>query len=247
MIPERPERPETDTEAARRLRALFEEAAYDVTPGPVPLADVERRGRARHRRRAASLTAGCALAAAAVGAALLPVLDRPPEHSAPATPPALTRTPTPAASASPPPSTPPPKPPTVVKPGERVTAAPGVKLWLTKEGKHWSDPTGFEQFRSIADGNIDPADPGISHQSTSDGEQTFHSGLYYGTKDAARVELTSGTGDRATAALVELPGKPGWGAWYVTTSVDEGFSGAPVTLYDTTGKRVAELRGMPRR
>ncbi|WP_327129505.1 hypothetical protein [Streptomyces sp. NBC_01727] len=26
----------------------------------------------------------------------------------------------------------------VVAPGERVQAAPGVQLWLTKEGKHWS-------------------------------------------------------------------------------------------------------------
>lgn len=50
------------------------------------------------------------------------------------------------------------------------------------------------------------------------GNGMFHSGVYYGTKDAARVEITDRNGATTSAALVELPGEPGWGAWYVTTS-----------------------------
>ncbi|ORT53823.1 hypothetical protein [Streptomyces sp. CB03238] len=130
----------------------------------------------------------------------------------------------------------------VVAPGERVKAAPGVELWLTEEGKHWSTRDGGENFRSVVDGNLDMSRPGISHQSESDGRHTFHSGVYYGTKDATRVTLTDKAGRTTTAALVELPGKPGWGAWYVTTRAHTAGSHT-ITLHDNAGTVLAELPG----
>ncbi|MFE1960313.1 hypothetical protein [Streptomyces sp. NPDC059479] len=150
----------------------------------------------------------------------------------------------------------------VVAPGERVKAAPGVRLWLTEEGKYWSTPDMDEQFRSVTDGNLDLSTPGVSRQSESVGDRYFHSGVYYGSRAAARVEITTRTGRTVRASMVELAGKPGWGAWYTTTELPpvakvlgpEGAgtgtgtdTGAPVdfirsvTLYDTAGRVLATL------
>ncbi|MFI6410713.1 hypothetical protein [Streptomyces sp. NPDC050585] len=135
--------------------------------------------------------------------------------------------------------------PTVVRPGERVDAGGGWTLWLTRDGKHWAGPDGYENFRSVTDGNIDLGRPGVSHQSEGDATGVFHSGVYYGTKKAARVELVAADGTRTRAALVELPGKPGWGAWYVSTPPATDPGGIGVALYDRTGRLLAELPARP--
>ncbi|MFJ8694738.1 hypothetical protein [Streptomyces roseolilacinus] len=129
----------------------------------------------------------------------------------------------------------------VVKAGERVDAGRGYTLWLTPGGKHWSDPDGFENFRSVVDGNIDRSRPGVSHQSEGSPAGVFHSGVYYGTKKAARVELVAADGTRTPASLVELPGRPGWGAWYVHTPPSTHPGGPGVALYDRAGRLLAEL------
>ncbi|MFJ6993262.1 hypothetical protein [Streptomyces sp. NPDC003090] len=135
--------------------------------------------------------------------------------------------------------------PTVVRPGQRVDAGGGWTLWLTRDGKHWAGPDGYENFRSVTDGNIDLGRPGVSHQSEGDATGVFHSGVYYGTKKAARVELVAADGTRTRAALVELPGKPGWGAWYVSTPPATDPGGIGVALYDRTGRLLAELPARP--
>ncbi|MEV5442178.1 hypothetical protein AB0N23_06480 [Streptomyces sp. NPDC052644] len=135
--------------------------------------------------------------------------------------------------------------PTVVRPGEQVDAGGGWTLWLTRDGKHWAGPDGYENFRSVTDGNIDLGRPGVSHQSEGDATGVFHSGVYYGTKKAARVELVAADGTRTRAALVELPGKPGWGAWYVSTPPATDPGGIGVALYDRTGRLLAELPARP--
>ncbi|GGP92732.1 hypothetical protein [Streptomyces roseolilacinus] len=129
----------------------------------------------------------------------------------------------------------------VVEAGERVDAGRGYALWLTPDGKHWSDPDGFENFRSVVDGNIDRSRPGVSHQSEGGPAGVFHSGVYYGTKKAARVELVAADGTRTPASLVELPGRPGWGAWYVHTPPSTHPGGPGVALYDRAGRLLAEL------
>ncbi|WP_052744426.1 hypothetical protein [Streptomyces odonnellii] len=146
-----------------------------------------------------------------------------------------------------------------------MKAARDVPLWLTADGKHWSTPEG-EQFRSVADGNLDLSTPGVSRQSEPVGDRCLHSGVYYGTRDAARVEVTTATGRVVRAELLELAGSPGWGVWYATTEVPSapavfGPEGAGaragtdgnadtdtpadfirrVTLYDSAGEVLAIL------
>ncbi|GHE81378.1 hypothetical protein GCM10014715_41180 [Streptomyces spiralis] len=136
--------------------------------------------------------------------------------------------------------------PRIVAPGERVTAAPGFRLWLTAEGKHWTTPTSPEpQFRSVVDGNIDLNTPGVSLQSEITDGRAYLSGLYYGGKGVAsgvEIETAAGT---VHGKLIELAGHPGWGVWYATTEVG---SGGPmdfvsqVTVHDTEGGIYAQLK-----
>jgi hypothetical protein len=128
-----------------------------------------------------------------------------------------------------------------VRPGERVDTGRGYTLWLTPQGKHWSDPDGVENFRSVVDGNIDRSRPGVSHQTDGDPAGTFHSGVFYGAKKAARVELVAADGTRTPASLVRLPGTPDWGAWYVHTPPSTGGGVPGVALYDRSGRLLAEL------
>ncbi|MFF0434718.1 hypothetical protein ACFYU9_21090 [Streptomyces sp. NPDC004327] len=229
--------PDSEADVDDALRAVFARAVGDITPGPVPLAAVRRRGRAIRRRRTATVAALAALAVSGVvtvTAVSLTGSGRP----ATAAPPA----PVTAAATSPvaPPATSPVTPVRVVRAGERVTVR-GWTVWLTSDGKHWKDPDGVENFRSVSDGNLDTAQPGISHQSEGNAAGAFHSGLYYGTRDAGRVELRGADGRTAVATLLELPGRPGWGVWYVYTALtDPG-----VDLYDARGARLAGYPGTP--
>ncbi|MEU1226825.1 hypothetical protein [Streptomyces sp. NPDC005828] len=128
-----------------------------------------------------------------------------------------------------------------VRSGERVDAGGGYTVWLTKDGKHWAGPDGFENFRSVVDGNIDRSQPGVSHQSEGDEAGVFHSGLYYGTRKAGRVELTDAEGHKTVATLVALPGHPDWGVWYARTGPSQGKGSPAVALYDRTGGLLADL------
>ncbi|MGW5423706.1 hypothetical protein [Streptomyces sp. NPDC003943] len=216
------------------LRDLFAHAVRDITPGPVPLAAVRRRGRALRRRRTVTVAALTVLAVsgvATVTALSLPGPDRPAERRAAAASPA----PAPVAA------TPAATPVRVVRSGERVAAGRGWTVWLTSEGKFWKGPDGLENSRSVTDGNLDTAHPGVSYQSEGNASGAFHSGLYYGTRDAGRVELRGPDGRTATAALLELPGRPGWGVWYVYSAVTD----PTVVLYDRKGARLADLPGTP--
>ncbi|MFJ7129714.1 hypothetical protein [Streptomyces sp. NPDC098101] len=239
-----------------RVRGLLARAALGVAPGPVPLAAVRRAGLARRRRRAAGLSALSVLGTAATVAAvvvLTPVRPAPsvpgpgpgPDRIAapPSTFPPPAPDPAPSSSSPRPPDPDPPLPPDptpvrVVAPGERVDAGRGYTVWLTEEGKHWSDPDGFENFRSVVDGNIDLSDAGVSHQSEGSAAGAFHSGLYHGTRTVGRVELTDAGGRTILATLLELPGRPGWGVWYAHTGAGAGE--VSVELYDRAGDRLGD-------
>ncbi|MFE8940044.1 hypothetical protein ACFYNX_21450 [Streptomyces sp. NPDC007872] len=132
-----------------------------------------------------------------------------------------------------------------VHPGERVDAGRGYTVWLTREGKHWNGPEEYENFRSVVDGNIDRSEPGVSHQSEGTAEGVFHSGLYYGTTRAGRVELTGSGGRRTVATLLALPGRPDWGVWYAHTPAPTGKEGLAVALYDRRGALLADLPAGP--
>lgn len=135
----------------------------------------------------------------------------------------------------------------IVRPGERIQAAPGVELWLTKDGKHWTTPDMPEgQFRSVVDGNIDLSEPNVSLQAETVGDQYFLSGVYVGPNSAATVKVVTDDGT-VTGTVVRLPGHPGWGAWYATTSVPRPLPVPPhsyfhsVTLLDAHQHPLATL------
>ncbi|MFI9747887.1 hypothetical protein [Streptomyces sp. NPDC052494] len=224
-----------------RIREAFAREAHDVTPSPVPLAALLREGRkARRRRRTATFSALTVLGAATAAAAVVGVTSARPSLPAPApiaAPPSAVapRIPTPTSAK------PTPTPVRVVASGQRVDAGKGWKVWLTEEGKHWTGPDGYENSRSVTDGNVDTAVPGVTHQSQSSPAGGFHSGLYYGTRAVGRVELKGPGATRTAATLLELPGRPGWGVWYAHAGPGAGEAG--LAMYDRAGKLLAELPG----
>ncbi|MFI8517824.1 hypothetical protein ACIGEZ_08390 [Streptomyces sp. NPDC085481] len=245
MTPESESDLDGDVDVADDLRVAFARAAHEITPNPVPLAAVARAGRAQRRRRKVALAALAVLCAGtATGVAADLLVPRWATRSPMASVPSVAAPPTVARSTG---SAEPLLPPVrTVRPGQRVDAGGGSTVWLTKEGKYWSGPDGFENFRSVGDGNIDRSEPGVSHQSEGDGKGIFHSGLFYGTRDAGKVELTGVDGKKTVATLLELAGRPGWGVWYAHTPPPADPADSPdVALYDRTGKRLTELPGMP--
>ncbi|MEU8788001.1 hypothetical protein [Streptomyces sp. NPDC048643] len=227
---------------AERLREVFAEAAQDLTPSAVPLRSIERAGRRRlRRRRAAVLGAAC-------GALLVPLtLFGPRDGSVPHPARSVKPSPSRTASASPSPSAPAPTVRTVA-PGERVRVASGIRIWLTQEGKHWSEPDRPDEFRSAVDGNLDLTRPGLSLQSSGqDDGRVFLSGIFYGPGTPARVEMTTDTGPVAAVGLT-LPGRPGWGVWYALMKRPALVDGqenpadtvTKVTVYDAKGRVIAK-------
>ncbi|MEU3480135.1 hypothetical protein ACI2LO_09585 [Streptomyces sp. NPDC033754] len=228
-----------------RIREAFAREAHDVTPSPVPLAALVREGRkARRRRRTATFSALTVLGAATAAAAVAGVMAARPSLPAPApvaAPPSAVAPRVPTPKATPTSAKPTPTPVRVVASGQRIDAGKGWKVWLTAEGKHWTGPDGLENSRSVTDGNIDTAVPGVSHQAHTSPAGGFHSGLYYGTRAVGRVELKGPGRTRTAATLLELPGRPGWGVWYAHAGPGAGEAG--LAMYDRAGKLLAELPG----
>ncbi|MEV5931884.1 sigma factor-like helix-turn-helix DNA-binding protein [Streptomyces sp. NPDC052079] len=204
-------------------QARFAALMSGFVPSAVPLDDIRRDGALRRRRRAGVVAAGCAL------------LLAPP---AVLTSGSLTGGDTTGAAEAP--DQPAPGPVRIVAPGERVAAAPGVDVWLTPDGHHWSSAQAPTRFRPVSDGNLDHGRPGISVQGERlDDETYFQTGVYYGLDgEAARIEIRTG-GRTVTANVLTLAGSPGWGVWYAKTPVGEGGSGGGsrqvVTVYDASG------------
>ncbi|XIE82103.1 hypothetical protein AB6O49_15300 [Streptomyces sp. SBR177] len=112
-FPRAPDEPD-----AAGLRAAFVAVARDITPGPVPLAEVRRRGLALRRRRTVALAALAVLSVSGAAAvAGLALSAGPPEVTAASLPAAPSTAPAPAA--------PLPPPVRVVRPGKRVAAGRG--------------------------------------------------------------------------------------------------------------------------
>ncbi|MEV4944166.1 hypothetical protein [Streptomyces sp. NPDC053755] len=230
-----------DAAVAGLLRQAFTRVAHDVTPSPVPLAAVRRAGRRHRRRRTAALAVLAVLGVVTVTAVTVGRLGPP---AAPRVAAAPTAGPAPTATRAvtvPPPVA---SPVRVVRSGERVDVGKGWTVWLTRQGKHWAGQGGDEDFRSVVDGNIDLSAPGISHQSEGDADGAFHSGLYYGTSQAGRVELTGADGRKTVAQLLELSDRPGWGVWYAHVPPSQDDVG--LALYDREGRLLTDLPAVSR-
>ena len=246
-----PSRPaDTAGPEAVLVREVFAEAAYDVTPSAVPLAAIEREGRRRRsRRRATVLGSACGVLLVPLAVVGLRGGDGD-GGGAGETGTRVTASPAETGDASPSPSVAAGKV-RVVTPGERVQVAPGTKIWLTEDGKHWTEPdTPGPQFRSVTDGNLDTSEPGISLQESGQGGMYFLSGIYYGgSADAARVQIKTAAGD-VDGTVLRLAGRHKWGVYYAM--VKQGAMPTPtssadampdfterVTVYDSTGGVVA--------
>jgi hypothetical protein len=219
----------------RRLQEAFTEAARGITPSPVPLTAILRDGRTRKRRRAAALTLCCGLVLALSAAAAIRLSA--PDGTGTPTVPAVSVAPATAAPAL-----------RVVAPGEQVEVMPGVRVWLTAQGKHSSTPDKQDEFRSAGNGNLAAGD--ASSQSEGVAGRMFLSGLYLGEGDPARVEIVTLHGT-VSGHLLTLAGHPGWGMWYAdggsstphSTNPDGPFRSEvhQVTVYDTAGKVIAQF------
>ncbi|MBV1937845.1 sigma-70 family RNA polymerase sigma factor [Streptomyces sp. BV286] len=195
-------------------------AGRPPVPRPVPVVEVEAAGRSlrrRRRRTTALLTSAAALLLAplVVGA----VRGTAGGSGDGTTPPARTAV-------------------RVVTPGERVSAAPGVQFWLTKDGTHWSTPRQPKQFRGAGQGE----GPALTLRSApTAGKRLFLSGVHRGTREASRVELSTPDGT-FTARVLTLAGSPGWSAWYADSQLpdtQQPLKDVTVKAYDSAGKLLA--------
>jgi hypothetical protein len=213
------------------LREAFGRAARDVVPSEAPLADLRAGGRIRRRRRLAVTSVACAALLAPVALVAAGRLGgdggrdgasgvRAGDGSRQAMSPVR-----------------------VVAPGERVTAGPGVRMWLTSDGGHWSASLPGD------DGDRPVGEPGVSLRVDSVNGGFFLSGLFHGLRgDPGRVEVRTGDGGRTTAKVLVLAGSPGWGIWYASTPLPSkdvqallSLDGDDriVTVYDTSGRVAA--------
>jgi DNA-directed RNA polymerase specialized sigma24 family protein len=211
-----------------RLREGYARAVEDVAPSEVPLADIEAEGRVLRRRRV--MMTGAACAALLVPAVLLAAGHLGNGGAREGSSGSGARSAT--------------SPVRVVAPGERVTAGPGVRVWLTADGGHWSVPVAVERDNS----RLPLDEPGVDVRMDSVDGGYFLSGLFRGLDgEPGRVEVRTADG-RSTAKVLVLAGSPGWGLWYATAPVPENDIKAVlategderiVTVYDTAGQVAA--------
>ncbi|MFF6979232.1 sigma factor-like helix-turn-helix DNA-binding protein [Streptomyces sp. NPDC008343] len=217
-----------------RLRERYARAVEDLVPSEVPLAGLQTQGRLRRRRRLAVTSTACVALLMPVTVALLSV-DRIGGGAQDGVPGARGER-----SAT--------SPVRVVAPGERVTVGPGVRVWLTADGGHWSVPDALPQ-----DDNHLPVDgPGgaatVSARADTVQGGFLLSGLFRNLRgEPGRVEVRTGDGT-TTAKVLVLAGSPGWGVWYapaplpgqdMKTLLSLGGDERIVTVYDTSGKVAA--------
>ncbi|MFD4523771.1 hypothetical protein ACFWP7_07545 [Streptomyces sp. NPDC058470] len=243
--PSRPQSPTSEPEGLyEELHEAFAEAALDVTPSAVPIAAIERAGRRRRRRRtAAALGAACGVLLVPLAVVVLRAdLSSGQGESERVTPPAASAGPTPSTSTELAGKV------RIVTPGERVEVSPGTEIWLTEDGKHWSEPDHPTQFRSVSDGNLDLSSPGVSVQESTHDGVSFLSGIFHGPGEPARVEVRTVAGYIDGTALT-LAGEPGWGVWYAEVKVPQSQTptsdsltagvAEKVTVYDSAGGVIA--------
>ncbi|MFI5687262.1 hypothetical protein [Streptomyces sp. NPDC051636] len=204
---------------AHEVRQAFAEAARGAVPPPLPLAEIEREGRARRRRRrTTALLTGCLLLLAPLALLTFRTASPGPTAPSPSVPAGTAR---------------------VVASGERVRPLPGVELWLAKNGEHWSTARGSGQFLPVSR----PAahDPAVTLRPEEVNGRFLLSGTYQGDRPAARVEVTAPSGT-THGRLLTLAGDPGWSVWYAVARLPldkRVFAGLRVTVYDARGAELA--------
>ncbi|MFF5477140.1 sigma factor-like helix-turn-helix DNA-binding protein [Streptomyces sp. NPDC012935] len=218
-----------------RLREMYARAVEDLVPSEVPLADLRTQGRARRRRRLAVTSTACVALLTPVTVALLSV-----DQIGGGARDGVSGARGQHATTS---------PIRVVAPGERVTVGPGVRVWLTADGGHWSVPDALPQD----DNHLPVDDPGGAAAAVSVRADTVQggfllSGLFRGLRgEPSHVEVRTGDGN-TTAKVLVLAGSPGWGVWYAPVPLPGedmkallslGGDQRIVTVFDASGKVAA--------
>ncbi|MGW7255982.1 hypothetical protein [Streptomyces sp. NPDC054834] len=208
---------------AGAVREAFAEAVREADTPPLPLAEIEREGRAcRRRRRMTALLTGGLLVLAPLGLIASRTLIAPASSGSTAP------------SASVPAGT-----VRVVASGERVRPLGGVELWLTKDGEHWSTARGSGQFLPI--GGHAAHGPAVTLRLEEVNGRFLLSGTYQGDRPAARVEVTASSGT-THGTLLTLAGDQDWSVWYAAAELPldkRVFSELRVTVYDARGAVLA--------
>jgi hypothetical protein len=231
-------------------RREFERAAGTAAPSPLPLAAILREAGDRRRKRRAIIRGGvlCLVMASLVtGVAGLeewrdggtPLVTAPagqPSGSAPGDPewPSHFRS-------------------QVVRPGEPISAWPGVELRLNEEGLRWEVPgRGTEGAMRVGDSVSGTSRPALVPEEVDLGGASLITGLYYGARRAAYIQVKAG-GRRHDAMLLRLGGSDReWGVFAVRIAAAErpGISSdksAPpgplqeITMYSVDGRELARL------
>ncbi|MFE9449203.1 hypothetical protein [Streptomyces sp. NPDC006739] len=201
------------------MSEAFAAEAGDLVPPPVPLAEIEREGRARTGRRRVRWLATVAVLLGAIAYVVVPRVT-----TAPGAP-----TPSAGAAAA---------TVRVVAAGEHVSPLPDVELWLTKDGEHSSAVPGLV---------LAPAGPAghkavVTMELLGSGDRYLMTGTYRGATPAARVTLRTPFGT-ASGTLLALAGSPGWSAWYATGDFPgnrQRLLDARVTIHDARGAVLAQ-------
>ncbi|MBB1254646.1 hypothetical protein H3146_14930 [Streptomyces sp. OF3] len=237
------------------LRLELRRAADAVPVGPAPTAAVVRAGRARRRRN--RMAAGVAVAAVLAAPLAVSFWPRPADERP--SPPAVV-------SPSPEESEPAPGPPRTVSPDEPVRLASGVRLCMSEEGRQkyavLPDSPDSPDSTGSADAPDAPGSPGKagcpSGPDTGTGdnirERSLSSGYTGSTADGvrwlygvwrhdevpSRIEVRAG-GRSYSAELFVLPGRPGWGTYFLDARTLPRFTSYRVVGYDAAGRQFATL------
>ncbi|TVZ94240.1 hypothetical protein [Streptomyces sp. BK340] len=199
-------------------------AARDEAPRtPVPLAAIEREGRARRRRRRITVLLACCLLVLVplgyAGRRLTGASGGEPSAPGRSVAAGTVR---------------------VVAAGEHVRPLSGQELWLTKDGAHWSSPQGGGESLPVS--GLSAAPPTVTLRLEVTGRSgLLLSGVHRGGGPAARVEVRMPSG-RTTATVLTLAGDPGWDVWYATPRLPadkQELLRTRVTVYDAGGEVLA--------
>lgn len=213
--------------------ALHQEADM-VAPGHPPVEAVVRRGRARRLRRRAGVTS----AVLGVVAVSLTLTVAPRVTSGPAPP-----STTPSELPGPPPATNQSTPPErqVVRPYKAKALSGGWWLGLLPDGRQNyllapNSTTRTEFDEQMADQRRKPSGDNLLPRSIGGGADSEGGNIWGSWRHPGQVRITvTIAGKEREATLYSLPGKPGWGVYYLDARHVAPRTTYSVTAYDADG------------
>ncbi|MGX1274346.1 hypothetical protein [Streptomyces phaeoluteigriseus] len=225
-----------------RLGELLRHEADRFPTGPAPVDAVLRAGRVARRRRTA-VAAGVVTAViglvATLGLTGLTGVTGPATASRSATSPPSTGVPGPVPSGDG-------RGPRIVSPYEAVDIGHGHRMALLPDGRqNYVVGTGdigaaVERAKKSLGDNIRP--DSASSGRSADGQDVLFFGAFRAETLPSRIELRFDSGQRRTATVLTLPGRPRWGTYYVFCDASTADTGYTLTAYTEDGEVLLEQR-----